>query len=91
MRLIDADMLYENALTAVSMSFVSDNKKQAAMAVAEMIRSAQTVDAQPVIHGEWRSYSPLTDTFECNQCGYQVIDESFRTNFCPHCGADMRG
>ena len=40
--------------------------------------------------GKWRRYSPLTDTFECDQCGYQVIDKEFRTNFCPNCGADMR-
>lgn len=47
-------------------------------------------DVKPVVRGEWRLYSPLTDTYECDKCGYQVIDESFRTNFCPNCGADMR-
>lgn len=47
-------------------------------------------DVQPVVRGEWRLYSPFTDTYECNNCGYQVIDESFCTNFCPDCGADMR-
>ena len=47
-------------------------------------------DVRPVVRGKWRLYSPLTDTFECDKCGYQVIDESFRTNFCPNCGADMR-
>ena len=47
-------------------------------------------DMRPVVRGKWRPYSPLTDTYECDKCGYQVIDESFRTNFCPSCGADMR-
>ena len=47
-------------------------------------------DVRPVARGKWRPYSPLTDTYECDKCGYQVIDESFRTNFCPNCGADMR-
>ena len=47
-------------------------------------------DVRPVVRGKWRLYSPLTDTYECDKCGYQVIDESFRTNFCPNCGADMR-
>jgi hypothetical protein len=42
-------------------------------------------------HGRWRLYSPLTDTYECDKCGYQVIDESFRTNYCPNCGAKMDG
>jgi rubrerythrin len=46
-------------------------------------------DVRPVVRGKWRPYSPLTDTYECDKCGYQVIDESFRTNFCPNCGADM--
>ena len=54
-------------------------------------RAIQTnADVCPVVRGRWRRYSPLVDTFECDQCGYQVIDESFRTNFCPNCGADMR-
>ena len=47
-------------------------------------------DVRPVVRGKWRPYSPLTDTYECDKCGYQVIDEIFRTNFCPNCGADMR-
>ena len=48
-----------------------------------------SLDVQPVVRGKWRLYSPLTDTYECDKCGYQVIDESFRTNFCPNCGARM--
>ena len=50
----------------------------------------ERADVRPVVRGKWRLYSPLTDTYECDKCGYQVIDESFRTNFCPNCGADMR-
>ena len=46
-------------------------------------------DVAPVRHGRWRLYSPLTDSYECDKCGYQVIDESFRTNYCPNCGAKM--
>ena len=29
-------------------------------------------DVRPVVRGEWRPYSPLTDTYECDKCGYQV-------------------
>ena len=53
------------------------------------IKAVPAADVQPVRHGRWRLYSPLTDTFECDQCRYQVIDESFRTNYCPNCGAKM--
>ena len=56
----------------------------------DAIKSIPVADVQPVVRGKWRLYSPLTDTYECDKCGYQVIDESFRTNFFPNCGADMR-
>ena len=54
------------------------------------IESIPAADVRPVVRGKWLQYSPLADTYECDKCGYQVIDESFRTNFCPNCGADMR-
>ena len=47
-------------------------------------------DVWPVVRAVWRRYSPFTDTYECSNCGEQVIDQQFRTNFCPNCGADMR-
>ena len=55
----------------------------------ELIANAPAADVVPARHGRWRLYSPLTDTYECDKCGYQVIDESFRTNYCPNCGAHM--
>lgn len=55
----------------------------------ERIASVPAADVVSVRHGRWRLYSPLTDTYECDKCGYQVIDESFRTNYCPNCGAKM--
>lgn len=47
-------------------------------------------DVRPVVRATWRRYSPFTDTYECSNCGEQVIDQQFRTNFCPNCGAAMR-
>jgi rubrerythrin len=58
--------------------------------ILDLIDDLPAADVRPVVRGEWRPYSPLTDTYECDKCGYQVIDESFRTNYCPNCGADMR-
>ena len=58
--------------------------------IKPIINSIPAADVRPVARGKWRLYSPLTDTYECDKCGYQVIDESFRTNFCPSCGAYMR-
>lgn len=51
---------------------------------------APAADVRPVVRAVWRRYSPFTDTYECSNCGEQVIDQQFRTNFCPNCGADMR-
>ena len=40
-------------------------------------------------HGEWRGVGDLDDfRFKCNQCE-RIVPE--RENFCPNCGADMRG
>ena len=57
--------------------------------IIKALESLPAADVRPVVRGKWRLYSPLTDTYECDKCGYQVVDESFRTNFCPYCGASM--
>ena len=54
------------------------------------IKEIPAADVRPVVRAVWRRYSPFTDTYECSNCGEQVIDQQFRTNFCSDCGADMR-
>ena len=43
--------------------------------------------------GRWIEHNPhkwgLGIIFECSECGYEV--DCYECNFCPHCGADMRG
>ena len=47
------------------------------------------VDTRPT--GEWKQVDLLADRL-CSVCGYGVWDsEAEEYNFCPHCGADMRG
>jgi hypothetical protein len=58
--------------------------------IMEFIAKIPAADVRPVVRATWRRYSPFTDTYECSNCGEQVIDQQFRTNFCPNCGADMR-
>lgn len=55
------------------------------------------VEQMPTIEpkrGEWResSLSELTGNvwYECSECGAMKKD-IVGANFCPHCGADMRG
>lgn len=51
--------------------------------------------AEPRKRGEWidrsdggRILHPWWESYECEQCGYSG---SSVWNFCPNCGADMRG
>lgn len=66
-----------------------------------------SIDAVPVRHGEWIKMSDAYGTYyACSECGEELtrvnsFDRKFdvfpriesvkKTNYCPHCGADMRG
>lgn len=54
----------------------------------EKLKSMPTIDAEPVKHGKWIEY-PIADGMnQCSECGVLRFGES---NYCPNCGADMRG
>ena len=59
-----------------------------------LITNAEAVDAEPVRHGEWViSESPAhLSTIKCSECG-TMYQRRWKTycNFCPECGAKMRG
>jgi hypothetical protein len=63
--------------------------------VEEVINNAPTVEAKPVVHGKWNIGSKP----RCSVCGKSALREYDRddwlsyvpSDFCPHCGADMRG
>ena len=95
MRLIDADELLEQidkymAMTLYGCSFrggkippVMLEMRQAVLCdVEQLIYSTPTIDAAPVRRGEWEH------GMKCTHCGQ--IDTS-KPNFCPNCGADMKG
>lgn len=59
-----------------------------------IIRNIPAANVRPVIHGKWIIHTsnlfPAYSTIECDQCHAEQpagIDD----NFCPNCGADMRG
>lgn len=87
MRLIDADALPRYNGYALS-----------ADAVAWAVERAPTIDAVPVVHGEWvvsrTDYSwngaEYPTHCKCNQCGREVPYQD-RDNYCPNCGAKMDG
>lgn len=82
MRLIDADALKQFEITMPRGDGYSD------FVFAGHIHQAPTIDAVPVVHGEWIYLSGL-DAFECSVCGRQMVRNIF--DYCPWCGAKMDG
>lgn len=85
-RLIDADALGE----LVSHGVVH----------YEDIMTQPTVDAVPVRHGKWLPKHHYIAGHEfvsghiCSECGDDALNaegDEFLTDYCPNCGADMRG
>ena len=67
----------------------------------EIIQNAPTVDAVPVVHGRWekedQSGISIDGYMVCSACNVMIPKPDYnryclhRLNFCPNCGADMRG
>lgn len=58
----------------------------------EVVKRQPTIEAVPVVHGEWiyENY-----TWHCGVCGFHpfkgYIPKEPGFNFCPNCGAMMKG
>lgn len=84
MRLIDLDTL---------IAFIKAN----GMIYANTLDNFPTVEAVPVVQGEWKKTSDYVttaygslDIYKCSVCGADVtIDE--HDSYCPSCGARMDG
>lgn len=55
--------------------------------VRQAIENAPAADVAPVVHGEWKYYSPTMQ--ECSVCKKHT--PRHRYGFCPRCGAKMDG
>lgn len=105
MRLIDADalieaidaMLKENIHQGAKVSGCNQSSRNlfhygcGLTTAKEMLLSASTIDAVPVVHGKWITTSDYPDMLICSECGYMEdmwwADNG--TNYCPNCGAKM--
>lgn len=93
-RLIDADALKDDILKSAVM--IDDRGIQTGYEIAiELIKKQPTIDAEPVRHGQWKcTYLPNGFLLEqtCSECGLTFEEPSgVDYNYCPNCGADMRG
>jgi len=55
---------------------------------AEMIAQLPAADVVEVRHGRWLPVDDKMDAFDCSECDAMV---SKRMNYCPNCGAKMKG
>lgn len=83
MRLIDADKLYPDCLTKYGRLAISQSQ----------IANAPIVEDRS--KGKWKEYKLRNDivveyAFKCSNCK-KDSGLVYRTDFCPNCGADMRG
>jgi hypothetical protein len=75
-RLINADDILNN-------SMLHTMKKKD---VLELIKNAPTIDAVPVVRGEWKHKS-LGTYPDCSVCDMRSM---IKSNFCQNCGAMMK-
>lgn len=62
-------------------------------AIEDLLLNIPTIEAKPVVHGEWIRLNEHSFRPVCSECEYygSAIDAPVNPfNFCPNCGADMR-
>ena len=63
--------------------------------VLEEIDKQPTADVRENVHGEWVAMRPFKDLTvihsRCSNCEIVYTQHPLKYNFCPNCGADMRG
>ena len=93
MRLIDADAMVARFCDGVEverLDFVYDPTD-----LPDMLAEMPTIDAVPVVRGEWivqtGSYDPRETWIKCSVCNYPTTKSWGETKYCPNCGAKMDG
>ena len=88
-----ADYIKRNDLFVLSRDYYSQGLKEEAVPV-RAIKNIPSADVAEVRHGEWKLYGePPWYVRECSECGekWHHWQGYSMPNFCPNCGADMRG
>ena len=96
MRLTDADAEREAFMEMVYEELADDPDNLRANRIIDCFDSMATVEAVPVVHGEWIDTQPDyhhgcgKNAHVCSSCQDYYTPDYEYMNFCPHCGADMR-
>lgn len=81
-RLIDADAFEK---------FIRENCADSLVDLwCELVRRQPTIEAAPVVHGEWKFNISGAGHYYCSVCGGRG-DFYGKYNYCPSCGAMMKG
>lgn len=56
--------------------------------IEDIINEQPTIEAVPVVHGEWIAQDEGLTKFKCSRCASP--NYGGHEQFCPACGADMR-
>lgn len=60
--------------------------------LCDCIDDAKAADVRENVHGEWVKSENTDADWECSNChDWFMWGDNIHLNFCPNCGADMRG
>ena len=81
------------AYEKLTRSYVNGNPYIADWRFDEMIEKLPAADVAPVRHGQWEPGNPICPV--CGENKFKDLDADiwcdWLPDFCPNCGADMRG
>ncbi len=93
MRFIDADKAVEQIKEWLNQTRAIPLDTSYYFELLGCIEDCPTIDAVPVVRGEWKPIFKGADTCECSVCkseGFSDSDFGFiATPYCPNCGAKM--
>ena len=76
-------------VTGMSLDWDDDHYEALQLAINAL--SSEAVQGEWIKHkGEWVGFDFYPTKYECSQCHY-YIDDGCDSNFCPNCGARMKG
>lgn len=66
------------------------------VSIVNIVESIPSAEVQEIRHAYWKRQPGKDPEAVCSACGrevvYQIIDDKWAfENFCPHCGAEMKG